>query len=74
MKKINFPFREKKQKVYPRLVLTLPTVGVSVSSILDNCCVYYLHLLRLIKYPPSATSICDCKLSKLRMDSKERTE
>ena len=74
MKKINFkkfPFREKKQKVYPRLVLTLPTVGVSVSSILDNCCVHYLHLLRLIKYPPSATSICDCQL---RMDSKERTK
>lgn len=29
MKKINFSFREKKQKVYPRLVLKLPTVGLS---------------------------------------------
>ena len=29
MKKINFPVREKKQKVYPRLVLKLPTAGLS---------------------------------------------
>ena len=81
MKKLIFKLGNTKQKQIK--FLSVPEVGTPFASdwsrsatdtSQDNCCIHNLHLLRLIKYPPSAWSICDGKLSKLRMDSKARTE